>query len=317
MPLVPTSVEMLGPSRDTDIHAGIETAKAAVAARIAYDDRLFDQAPDLLAVCRSGIGCDTVDFEAANRRGVAICNVPDGPTVPTAEHSLALILTVAKQVVPSAIRLRQAIGDYYSSHAAMEMDGKTLGLVGFGRIARRVAGYGAALGMKPIAYDPFLPEDAFPREVARATSLDELSAASDVISVHVPMTSENARMFDAQRFAAMKPGAVFVNAARGGLVDQDALMAALDNDHLLGAGVDVTEPEPLDPDHPLLHHPKVIVTPHIASATDEARARMFGSAVEQALMVTQGKRPPHLVNPEVWDKVLARISGKAPPSGKL
>lgn len=333
MPLVPPSVVMLGPSQANggqdggqddvngdgpdDLHAGIWTAGAAIAARIPYDDQLFDRAPELVAVCRSGIGCDTIDFDAANRRGVAVCNVPDGPTVPTAEHSLALIMTVAKQVIPSASRLRSATGGYYRSHAALELDVKMLGLVGFGRIARRVAAYGAALGMKPIAYDPFLPADAFPEDVARATSLDELLAASDVVSVHVPMTSENARMFNADRFANMKSGAVFVNAARGGLVDQDALMAALDNGHLLGAGLDVTDPEPLDPGHPLLHHPKVIVTPHVASATDEARARMFGSAVNQALMVMDGKKPPHLVNPEVWDKVLERLSGTARPSRKV
>ena len=308
-PLVPPSVEMLGPSRDGDTHAGIGTASAAIAARLPYGDGLFDLAPDLVAVCRSGIGCDSIDFEAAARRGVAVCNVPDGPTVPTAEHAFALMLSAAKQVIPSAQRLRNAAGAYYRSHEAIELDGKTLGLVGFGRIARRVATYGAALGMKLIAHDPYLPENAFPPHVERSSSLAELLAPSDVVSVHVPMTPGNARMFDSGAFAAMKPGSVFVNAARGGLVDQDALLAALDRGHLLGAGLDVTDPEPLDPDHPLLHHPSVIVTPHVASATAEARARMFGSAVNQALMVMAGRRPPHLVNPEVWNKVLRRVEG--------
>lgn len=309
--LVPASVEMLGPTRDDDVHAGIRTARAAIAARLPYDDDLFDAAPDLVAVCRSGIGCDTIDFDAANRRGVAVCNVPEGPTVSTAEHSLALILAVAKQLNPSAARLRNAEGGYYRTHAAFELDGKTLGLVGYGRIARRVGVYGAALGMRLIAYDPYLPAGAFPDHVLRAASLAELLAACDVVSVHVPMTPHNARMFGAEAFAGMKEGAVFVNAARGGLVDQEALMAALDRGHLLGAGLDVTTPEPLDPDHPLLHHPKVIVTPHVASATDDARARMFGSAVDQALMVMAGKHPPHLVNPEVWEKVLQRLAGRS------
>lgn len=309
MPLVPPSVQMLGPGRGGDPHAGIGTARAAIAARLPYGDHLFDLAPDLVAVCRSGIGCDTIDFEAAARRGVAVCNVPDGPTVPTAEHALALMLAASKQLIPSAVRLRNATGAYYRSHAAIELDGKTLGLVGFGRIARRVATYGAALGMRLAAYDPYLPADAFPPQVAQAASLAELLAPSDVVSVHIPMTPGNARMFDAGAFAAMKPGAVFVNAARGGLVDQDALLAAIDQGHLLGAGLDVTDPEPLDSRHPLLHHPRVIVTPHIASATAEARARMFDSAVNQALMVMQGQRPPHLVNPEVWNKVLQRVEG--------
>lgn len=300
---------MLGPSREGDVHAGIGTARAAIAARLPYDDNLFDLAPDLVAVCRSGIGCDTIDFEAAARHGVAVCNVPDGPTVPTAEHALALMLATTKQVIQSAHRLRNATGSYYRSHEAMELDGKTLGLVGFGRIARRVATVGAALGMEAIAYDPYLPDDAFLPQVARASTLEGLLALSEVVSVHVPMTAENARMFDADAFDTMKPGAVFLNAARGGLVDQDALIAALDRGHLFAAGLDVTDPEPLDPDHPLLHHPKVIVTPHIASATEEAQARMFSSAVDQALMVMAGQRPPHLVNPGVWDRVLQRLAG--------
>ena len=298
---------MLGPGRDHDVHAGITTAQAAIAARIRYDDDLFDRAPDLVAVCRTGIGCDAIDLEAATRRGVAVCNVPHGPTVSTAEHTVALLLAATKRVNQAANRLRNARGNYYASHQAYELGGKTLGLVGFGRIARHVSGIATGLRMNILAYDPYIPDDTFPSPVVRCTSLEELLAASDVVSVHVPMTPRNARMFDAGAFATMKEGAVFINAARGGLVDQDALLDALDSGHLFGAALDVTDPEPLDPDHPLLHRANVTVTPHIASATFEARVGMFESAVSQAIMVVEGHRPPHLVNPDAWDGVLARL----------
>ena len=306
---VPSSIEELGPGRPEDIHAGIATAQAAIVARSNYDDHIFDRAPDLLAVCRTGIGCDSIDLEAATRRGVAVCNAPDGPTVSTAEHTVALMMAASKSLMRAGNQLRNECGDgdHYASHLAIELHGKTLGLVGFGRIARRVAAMGTGLGMHVHAYDPYIAADAFPSPVVRTPTLEELLATSDVVSVHVPMNAANARMFDAEAFAAMKPGAVFVNAARGRLVDQDALLEALDSGHLFGAGLDVTDPEPLDPTHPLLHRPNVTVTPHVAAGTDEARVRMFKPAVEQALMVIGGRRPPHLVNPDSWDRVLARL----------
>ena len=306
---IPSSVEVLGPGRPEDIHAGISAARAAIVARSGYDDHIFDRAPDLVAVCRTGIGCDSIDLEAATRRGVAVCNAPDGPTISTAEHTAALILAASKSLMRAGNQLRNASGDgdHYATHLGIELYGKTLGLVGFGRIARRVAAIGSGLSMHVQAYDPYIPDEAFSSPVVRAPTLEELLAAADVVSVHVPMNPTNARMFDADAFAAMKPGSVFVNAARGGLVDQDALVDALDSGHLFGAGLDVTDPEPLDPTHPLLHRPNVTVTPHVAAGTDEARVRMFKPAVDQALMVIGGRRPPHLVNPGSWDRVLARL----------
>ncbi|MDE0370796.1 MAG: hydroxyacid dehydrogenase [bacterium] len=309
MPFVPHSVDMLGPGRVDDPQAGISTAQAAIAARLDYDDTLFDRAPELLGVLRTGIGYDAVDLEAATRRGIAACNVPQGPTVPTAEHSVALLLATAKELVRSSGRLRESTGNYYSRHRAMELDGKTLGLVGYGRIAQRVGTVGLALGMRVLAHDPYLPDDAFPPGVERARTLEELLGRSDAVSVHIPMSAGNHRMFNAGTFAAMKKGALFVNAARGGLVDHDALIEALDSGHLSGAGLDVTDPEPLHPDHPLLHRTDVIVTPHVASATPEARERMFSMAVRQALMVLDGQRPPHLLNPDAWPGVLSRLGG--------
>jgi phosphoglycerate dehydrogenase-like enzyme len=162
------------------------------------------------------------------------------------------------------------------------------------------------MGMRLMAYDPYLPADAFPRGVARAATLEELLRAADAVSVHVPLSEQTRGMFGSDAFGLMKRGAVFVNTARGGLVDNDALLAALDDGSLFAAGLDVTEPEPLPADHPLLHRDDVVVTPHIASATTSGKARIFRSAFEQVVDALAGRRPAHLVNPEVWDSPASR-----------
>ena len=306
--MIPPSVAALGPGRAANPYEGIGSAQAVIAtARIPYGEDQLDAAPGLAAVCRAGAGYDNVDVEAATRRGIAVCNTPDTPTVSTAEHAAALLLAAAKRIIQSGNRLRNACGDYYELHEAVELDGKTLGLAGYGRIARRMAETGLALGMKPLAYDPYLNDADFPPSVERASSFEEMLARSDAVSVHIPSTPENDRLFDAAAFALMKPGAVFVNAARGRLVDHDALLEALDSGRLFGAGLDATDPEPLDPGHPLLHRPNVTVTPHVASSTPESRARTFEAALAQALTVLEGRRPSHLVNPSVWNRLQARL----------
>jgi phosphoglycerate dehydrogenase-like enzyme len=151
--------------------------------------------------------------------------------------------------------------------------------------------------MEVVASDPFLTEAD-----VELVPFVELLRRADVVSVHAPLTSETYHLFGAEAFAAMRPGVVFVNAARGGLVDQDALLAALDTGHVGAAGLDVTDPEPLPPEHPLLHRDDVVVTPHIASATDAGRLRLYAHAIDNALAVLAGGRPPDVVNPEVWQR---------------
>lgn len=297
--------DILGPATTADRYAGVETAVAAVAGAAVYDDAFLARAPLLRVIARTGIGYDGVDVEAATRRGVAVCNAPDGPTISTAEHAITLMLMVAKRITPAATSLRTGTSGYFSRHAGIELDGKVLGLVGFGRIARHVARIAGGLGMGILVHDPFVPDAALPAPTRRAATLDALLREADVVSVHVPLTLESRELFGAAAFGAMKPGAVFVNTARGGLVDHDALLAALESGRLAGAGLDVTLPEPLPPDHPLLQRDDVVVTPHVASATTEGKARTFGIALEQALAVVEGRRPEHLVNPEVWHRVAA------------
>jgi phosphoglycerate dehydrogenase-like enzyme len=298
---------MLGPGSDDDRFAGVETALGALAGAALYDARVMERAPGLLVISRTGIGYDRVDVDAATRLGIAVCNTPDGPTVSTAEHAITLMLMVAKKVLPAEAALRAGTSaTYYARHGGIELDGKVLGLVGFGRIARRVARIAGGLGMRVVAFDPYLAPDAATAEVTLAGTLDQLLAAADVVSVHVPLSPASRGMFDAERFAAMRRGSVFVNTARGGLVDHDALLDALDRGHLSGAGLDVTDPEPLPPDHPLLGRDDVVVTPHVASATADGKLRILRAAFRQAVDVIDGRRPEHLLNPEVWDRVIER-----------
>jgi len=296
---------VLGPPTEDDPYAELEAAVGVIAGARRYDTAFMDHAPRLRVIARTGIGYDAVDIDAATRRGIAVTNTPDGPTVSTAEHAIALMLIVVKNVVAARDALRAGSSGYFSRHEAIELRGKTLGLVGFGRIARQVAAIAAGLGMRVRYVDPFVDAASAPPGVERARDLPDLLGTADVVSVHVPLTDESRGMFGPAQFASMKPGAAFINTARGALVDQDALLLSLDSGHLFGAGLDVTAPEPLPPDHPLLHRDDVIVTPHVASATNEGKARMFGSALDQALAVLDGRRPEHLVNPEVWERSVA------------
>ncbi len=308
---VASACSILGPGTAEDRYAGIDGAIAAVVGASPYDAAVMDRAPDLRVIARTGIGYDAVDVGAATARGIAVCNTPDGPTISTAEHAVTLLMMVAKKVKAAEASLMAGSSTgYYARHEGIELAGKVLGLVGFGRIARRVAAIADGIGMRVVTVDPYVDAGAMPPGVAKVDSLDDLLREADVVSVHVPLSDMSRGMFDAARFAAMKRGAVFINTARGGLIDHDALHAALDRGHLGGAGLDVTTPEPLPAGHPLLGRDDVVVTPHVASATADGKVRILRAAFEQAMAVVHGRRPDHLVNPEVWDRVAgATVAG--------
>ena len=296
-------VQVLAPTR-VDAFAGLEHAVGVLAGVRTYDGSFMDRAPRLLAIARTGIGVDTVDIAEATARGIAVCNAPEGPTVSTAEHAVMLMLMAAKRATVSMDRLRRAETDLYARNEAIELMGKTLGLIGFGRIARRVASAAMALGMYVRVFDPYVT--SFPEAVTTAPDLSSLLSTSDVVSVHVPLTESTRHLMDGDAFAAMREGAVFVNTARGGLVDQDALLAAIQSGRLFAAAVDVTEPEPLPPAHPLLHDERILVTPHVASGTSQGMVNNFTMALDQLIQVVGGEQPPHLVNPAVWERLLER-----------
>src|SRR5437867_9733203 len=270
--------------------------------RIRYDGALMDRVPTLRVISRTGIGVDNISIPDATARGIAVCNVPDGPTISTAEHAIALMLAAAKQLKQSEIALRRGENrELFNDYQGREVFGLRLAVIGLGRIGSRVAQIASALGMQVIGYDPYLSaERAAAVGVERVLTLQSALETADIVSLHVPWTNETWHLIDATRLAQMKRGAILVNTAGGVLVDEAALLGALESGHLRGAGLDVFESEPPPPDNPLLHREDVIATPHIASATGASKDRLWRGAIAQALQVLRGERPPYLVNPEVW-----------------
>jgi len=283
--------------------ANIGPAEAIIAgARLAYDTALMAQVPNLRVIARTGIGVNNVDLAAATARGIAVCNGPDAPTIGTAEHAVALMFAVARQLkwVGRALQTG-SVTDFFNPYRGLELHGACLGLVGLGRIGSHVAKIARGIGMTVVAYDPFVTElQAEPLGVTLSPSLEALLGQADIVSLHVPLTPETQHLIDAGRLVQMKQGAILINVARGGIVDEAALRDALDCGHLFGAGLDVFGTEPPPPEHPLLARDDVIATPHIAGATVAGKDRMWRAALAQALQVLQGERPAHLVNPAVW-----------------
>lgn len=277
-------------------------AHAIVAgARRIYDGDLMDGYPEMKVICRTGIGIDNIVVPDATERGIAVCHTPEGPTLSTAETAIALILAAVKHIKRVSREFAEQPGkDYLSGYQGMEVFGRTLGLIGLGRIGSRVARLAVALGMRVVAYDPYVEdEQAAEIGVEREDRIKAVLARADVVSVHAPLTEETRHLMNGNRFAQMKRGAFFVNVSRGGLVDEQALRAALDRGSLAGAALDVFEPEPPSADNPLLHRDDVIVTPHIAGVSVASRERMWRMAISMALQVWNGEKPDHIVNPEV------------------
>lgn len=258
--------------------------------------------PRVRVVARVGIGHDKIDLAAAAERGVLVVNTPDGPTESTAQHALALLLSLTKRVAMGDRMLRDGQG-WRLPPPGLELLGATLGLVGLGRIGGRVAEIARALGMRVLAHDPFVtPERAAALGVALVGTLPELLAQADVVSLHCPALPATTRLIDAAALAHMRPGSYLINVARGAIVDEAALVAALRSGHLAGAGLDVYDPEPAPADHPLFSLPNVVCTPHIASYTTAGIQRMQTMACQQVALVLRGDRPTELVNPAAWER---------------
>ena len=248
----------------------------------------------LRIIANYGAGYDGVDIAAAAECGIPVTNIPDTVTGATAELAIGLMLSVSRRIGELNLRLRKeesaqlfGMGRYMGN----TLQGRTLGIIGCGRIGKRVAGIAKALGMRVIACS----RREVPEEVADNVPLPVLLAESDVVSLHCPLTEETRGLLDAAAFAAMKPGAMLINTARGGIVDHDALTAALRSGHLAGAGLDVYPEEPSIPEA-LLAMDNVVCTPHVGANTAQTRADMASACARQILDVFAGRRPEHIVN---------------------
>ena len=249
------------------------------------------QAPHLQLIARAGVGVDNVDLPAATARGIRVVNAPTAATASVAELSVGLYVMLARNLY-QRISATKA-GTWGRSENGTEIGGKTFGFVGYGRIAREIARRLVPFGVTVLAYDPFVPSVS---DGTALVPLDELLARSDFVSLHAALTPENRHLINAERIAKMKKGAYLVNAARGALVDEAALVAALDAGHLAGAALDVFEVEP-PKESRLLGHPKVLATPHLAASTHEAQLRAGRGVVDEVLRALKGEPLQYLVNP--------------------
>jgi D-3-phosphoglycerate dehydrogenase len=300
-----SAAEIIGPRKGpvgTDPLAGIEQADAAiVSAWVTWDTALFNRASRLKAISRTGIGYDNIVVPDATACGVCVLNTPEAPTESTAEFTIALMLCLARKLSLAERRFRTEGWVNATELIGVDLAEKTLGLAGLGRIGTRVAEVARALRMKVIAYDPAITaETARARGAERVPDLQTLLAASDVISLHLPLTPQNRGLIGARELAQMKRGAMLINAARGPILVEADLLAALKSGHLGGAALDVWEPEPARADNPLLKLDNVVAAPHIAAATVEGRRRSHLTAAADVLQLLRGQRPANLVNPEVW-----------------
>lgn len=267
---------------------------------------LLDRCPELLCVSAGGAGLDTVDIPACTRAGVAVVNQSGANAQSVAELAFGLLLAVARKIPVSDRLLRTERGFSRESLMGTEISGQTLGIIGIGNTGSRSAAIAKGFGMRVLAVDPLLTADEIARRGAEPADLAGVLAAADVVSVHCPLDDTTANMLGAKEFAAMKPGAILVSTARGGIHDEAALYDALQSGHLGGAGLDVWETEPPPLAHPLLSLPNVVATFHTAGVTWQARRNVAGWAADQIIHVLKGHRPPRLVNPEVWPLFASR-----------
>lgn len=248
----------------------------------------------LKVVGRAGIGVDNVDIKAATELGILVVNAPTANLLSATEHTFALLLAVARNVAAADADVKSGQWNR-KKWVGIELQGKTLGVIGFGRIGRQVALRARAFDMNILAYDPFLDGDHVRRENAEPREIDALLAESDMVTLHIPKTDETRNLLSAKRIALMKPGAVLVNCARGGVVDEDALLKALEEGRLAGAGLDVFAEEP-PTDYTLIKHPKVVATPHLGAQTREAQVRISTDTAKMVLKALDGSLAVTAVN---------------------
>ncbi len=250
------------------------------------DGDLLDAAPSLRAIANFAVGTDNIDLEAAKERGIPVGNTPDVLTDATADIAFALLLAIARRIVEGEREVREGRwAPWHPSHMlGGDLADQTLGIVGWGRIGQAMARRGEGFGMKIVHSSR-----------SSGIPLEELLEQADYVSVHTPLTPETRHLIGAAELKRMKPTAYLINTSRGGTVDQVALREALESGEIAGAGLDVTDPEPLPPDDPLLSAPHLTVVPHVGSATVRTRSRMADLAVDNLLAALAGEEMPHRV----------------------
>ena len=266
------------------------------------DRKAIERCEELKVITRPGVGYDSVDVQAATERGIPVVLCPAANARAVAEHTVALLLACAKNIVESVNETKAGNFGIRNRYAAVDIVDKMLVVLGFGNIGRQVAKLCAALDMKVGVFDPFVKRETAEEMgyVYFENMLDALAAA-DFVSLHMPSMPSTRGMIPAEQFMAMKPTAFFLNAARGDVVNEPALIAALKNGEIAGAGLDVLVEEPFPADHPFMTMPNVVLTPHMAAQSQETVSKLVTMAAEGTLAVLRGEKWPYVANPEVYD----------------
>ena len=277
---------------------------------------LLSRAPHLLAVSTHGAGYDSIDMKACTRAGVLVVNQAGGNAEAVAEHALGMLLCLTKRIVETDHVMRRALIPNRAVFMGDDALGKTIGIVGLGHVGTRLAELcNGLLRMRVLGYDPYVTAQQMKAKGVEKVELEALLRQADYVSVNSELTDETANMMNAQRFALMQKHAYFIITARGGIVDEAALAEALAQKQIAGAGIDVWEKEPPSPDHPLMKFDNVVVSPHLAGVSKEGRTYSAQIAAEQAIDILNGKRPPRLLNPDVWpayEKRFETMFGRRP-----
>lgn len=281
------------------LHAGIADADLIMLRDTVVDASVFDAAPRLKGLVRYGVGLDKIDLEAARERRIMIANVPDyGADIEVADHTLALFLAVRRRIVSRDRDVRAGAWEVGQTEPMQRISGATLGLIGYGRIARAAHRRFAAFGVSEvIVHDPWLTPEAAEAVGVRLATLDELVAQSDIVSLHAPGSADGTPTLNAERLARIKPGAVIVNTARGSHIDEAALITALQSGRVAGAGLDVFRSEPPGPENPLFAMPQVVVSDHTGWYSEQSVHQIQSLATAEALRILTGEKPVNWVNP--------------------
>jgi phosphoglycerate dehydrogenase-like enzyme len=295
-----------GPLIERDLIPELVGCDAVIASSDIYSDKVFGECPELKVVSRWGVGIDAIDLEAATQAGVVVSNTPGAMAEAVADYTFGLLLAIARRIVEGDALMRAGGWDQFPGTLVY---GKTIGLVGAGMIGRAVARRAAGFGMRILAFDPNgIASDA---SGIQFVGFDQLLKESDFVSIHAPSLPETQGMFDAARFAQMKPTAFLINAARGALVNEPDLLDALHSGKIAGAALDVYAREPLAADHPLRSAPRCVLTPHNASFAVETMERMSVLAAENVLSLIRGDHPKSTCNPAVWESPALRSELKS------
>ena len=294
----------------------IGASRDEIAPQFHATTELLARCPKLLVVSSNGAGYDTVDVDACTKAGVLVLNQAGGNAQSVAEHALGMMLTLSKRIVEVDKAMRRDGPFERINYKGGETYGKTVGVIGIGHTGGRLAAMcRSALNMTVLAYDPYLGDNEIAARGAKKVTLEQLLKQSDFVSVHCPLNDETRNMIGAEQFAQMRPHAIFVTTARGFIHDEAALEEALRAGTIAGAGLDVWMKEPPPHDHPLMQFDNVVVSPHTAGVTRDARRNIARIAAEQLIDTLAGGRPPRIVNPEVWPVYAKRFEkefGRAP-----